>query len=44
MKHSRMPKIVAVGAAMPIPVRLASGWMLIMYEIGSLIKKVCISP
>ena len=39
-----MPTTVEVGADRPIIVRLALGWMLIIYAIGRRTSKVCTSP
>ena len=39
-----IPINVAAGAASAIPVSDASGWILMMYDIGNLIKKDWINP
>ena len=40
---SRMPTTVEVGADRPLIVRLALGWMLIIYAMGRRTSKVCTS-
>ena len=39
-----IPTVVDTGAARPIFVRLASGWILIKYAIGSRTRSVWIRP
>ena len=39
-----IPTVVDTGAARPIFVRLASGWILIKYAIGSRTRSVCTRP
>ena len=41
---NKMPTAVEVGADRPIIVRLALGWILIIYAMGRRTSRVCTSP